>query len=101
MRAKFFGLGRLAGSVNHVLVHSKVAGHLLELVLEEITRAYGANAAQSRDYGRINNVDEIERLTAVVKRECQSGKGKVVLGGASPSEGVFSPTVIEDASRSV
>ncbi|KAM0793661.1 hypothetical protein ACM66B_001092 [Microbotryomycetes sp. NB124-2] len=101
VRGKFFGVGRLAGSVDHVLVQQDRASELLDLIVEETKTAFGSDVSLSADLGRLADAQEVERLKTLVRNEVKNGDGKVVLGGSSPAANLFEPTIIEGASSSL
>lgn len=97
MRAQFFALGQLAGSVARVLVQDEVAGAFVEMLRGEVEAQFGSSARLSGDYGRFGEGKEVGRLGEVA-RGAQK-EGKVVMGGDGGAGDYFPPTIIEGASR--
>ncbi|KAK4057740.1 hypothetical protein OIO90_001388 [Microbotryomycetes sp. JL221] len=101
VRGKYLGVGKLAGSIDHVLVQKDRASELLELIVEETKAAFGSDVSLSADFGRLSDSQEVERLKTLVRNEVKSGEGKVVLGGSSTAANSFEPTIVEGASTSL
>ncbi|KAK4046390.1 hypothetical protein OIV83_006113 [Microbotryomycetes sp. JL201] len=101
VRGKFFGVGKLAGSVDHVLVQQDRAAELLDLIVEETKAAFGSDVSLSADFGRLADAQEVERLKTLVRSEVKNGEGKVVFGGSSTAANLFEPTIVEGPSMSL
>lgn len=99
VRGKFFASGRLPGSVEKVLVHQDRAGDLVDALLKETTRAFGANAALSVDYGRVVDDGEVQRLETFLLNASATGEGKILCGGwvKGSAASLFLPTILEGA----
>ncbi len=87
---KFFNVGQTCIAPDFVLAHATIKADLLTRLTATIQAFYGANPKLSKDYGRIVNDRQFERLAAML-----GGDGIVTGGETDPSERYIAPTLIE------
>lgn len=86
---KFINAGQTCIAPDYVLVHEKIKNKFISSLKDEITRFYGNNPKSSKDFARIINEKEYNRLLALIDHE------KVIIGGEmDPDDNYISPTVI-------
>ncbi len=91
MWGKFFNAGQSCVAVDHLLVDKRIKPRLLDLIVKHVNEFYGAEPAQSPDFGRIVNDAHFERISHLL------GQGKIILGGRLDRLSRYiSPTVIDD-----
>jgi aldehyde dehydrogenase (NAD+) len=74
-----------------VLIDKKAKDRFLELIVQEIKEFYGEYPEKSKDYARIINGGNLERIAALMK------SGQPVTGGRIDVENCFiAPTVLKD-----
>ena len=92
---KFINAGQTCIAPDYVLVHKKIKDEFIQGLKSEIQRFYGSVPKISKDFARIINRDQFERLTGLIDSE------KVIIGGESdPDELYISPTVVLNPSLS-
>ena len=90
---KFLNCGQTCISPDYILVKSEHKTNLTQAIIEEIKRAFGKNAEESKDYGRIIHEKHFKKLEAYLKDQ------KIVYGGSNnKKELYFCPTLVESPS---
>lgn len=90
---KFINAGQTCIAPDYVLVHEKIKNTFITALIDEITRFYGNNPKSSKDFARIINQKEYNRLLSLIDQE------KIVIGGEmDPDDYYISPTVIVNPS---
>ncbi|HSQ77339.1 MAG TPA: aldehyde dehydrogenase [Nitrospirota bacterium] len=88
---KFFNAGQSCVAVDHLLVDKRIKQRLLDLIVKNLIEFYGADPAQSPDYGRIVNNAHFERLSRLL------GQGTIIAGGQSDrAMRYIAPTIIDN-----
>jgi acyl-CoA reductase-like NAD-dependent aldehyde dehydrogenase len=88
---KFLNAGQTCVAPDYLLVQENAKDRLITSIQECILEFYGENPQDSKDYGRIINVNHFDRLSELL------GQGKIVFGGKTDREGLYiSPTLITD-----
>ncbi|MEP7279091.1 MAG: aldehyde dehydrogenase [Bacteroidota bacterium] len=88
---KFLNVGQTCIAPDYLLVHISVKNELLEQIKSCIGQFYGADAADSYDYGRIINEKRFDKLVSYLKQ------GTIVYGGQHDKNKLFiAPTLLED-----
>ncbi len=88
---KFFNAGQSCVAVDHLLVDKRIKQRLLDLIVKYVNEFYGADPAQSPDYGRIVNDAHFERLSRLL------GQGTIIAGGQSDRAARYiAPTIIDN-----
>ena len=87
---KFMNAGQTCIAPDYLLVHSGIKARFIELLKAEITAMFGQNPKQSKDFARIINAKQFDRLVNMIDAT------KVVCGGETDKAGLYiSPTVID------
>ncbi|MBS1565037.1 MAG: aldehyde dehydrogenase [Bacteroidetes bacterium] len=93
---KFLNAGQTCIAPDYILVHASVRQQLLEALQKSIQQFYGANAAESHDFGRIINQRRFDALVSYL------GQGRILYGGQYQKEELYiGPTLIEPAAAGV
>jgi len=88
---KFFNTGQSCVAVDHLLVDKRIKRRLLDLIVKYVNEFYGADPAQSPDYGRIVNDAHFERLSRLL------GQGTIIAGGqVDRATRYIAPTIIDN-----
>lgn len=88
---KFVNAGQTCIAPDYILVQAKEKYNFVELVKNEITRAYGENPQESKDFARIVNAKNWKRLSDMID------PSKVIFGGTTnENENYISPTLIDE-----
>lgn len=86
---KFINAGQTCIAPDYVLVHEKIKDKFIQALKEEIQGFYGFVPKESKDFARIVNEKQFERLLTLIDLE------KVVIGGEVDFDDLYiSPTVI-------
>ncbi|MEX2350148.1 MAG: aldehyde dehydrogenase [Flavobacteriaceae bacterium] len=86
---KFINAGQTCIAPDYLLVHEKIEKKFLNSLQKEIERAYGKNPKYSKDYPRIINESNFNRLVSLIPED------KVIIGGGSDMDDLFiEPTVL-------
>ncbi|MBS7787740.1 aldehyde dehydrogenase [Flavobacterium sp. CYK-55] len=86
---KFINAGQTCLAPDYLLVHESVFDTFLVLLQKEITKAYGKNPQESRDFCRIINRKHWDRLISLLQN------AEIVYGGQSDSDDLFlAPTLL-------
>jgi aldehyde dehydrogenase (NAD+) len=90
---KFLNVGQTCIAPDYLLVHHCVKNDLVEKLKKEIHNFYGADAANSYDYGKIINERRFNKLVSYLDQ------GDIICGGQHDKEKLFiAPTLIENVS---
>jgi aldehyde dehydrogenase (NAD+) len=93
--SKFVNAGQTCIAPDYILVQGKEKYNLVELLKKEITRAYGENPEESKDFARIINPKNWKRLSEMIE------PSKVLFGGIiNEKDNYLSPTLIDEPSLS-
>ncbi len=94
---KFTNAGQTCVAPDYVLAVGEQTRQALEKHLPQVIREfYGADPAQSADYGRLISVEHAERLAGLLQ-DALDGGARLVCGGAVDVEGKYmEPTVLAD-----
>ncbi|MGL5922503.1 aldehyde dehydrogenase [Chroococcidiopsis sp.] len=93
---KFINAGQSCIAPDYLLVPEAIKQQFIEKIQKCIAEFYGAQPANSPDYGRIIDREQFDRLVALL------ADGKIVFGGETDAESRYiAPTVIELASLDV
>ena len=93
---KFANTGQTCVAPDHVFVHRSVAEALTVALRQQITRFYGADPAQSRDFGRIISDRHFARLNGLLQAATGAG-AKVLAGGqVDAAQRYIAPTLIAE-----
>jgi aldehyde dehydrogenase (NAD+) len=88
---KFINAGQTCISPDYILVKSSVKIRLMQLLKQEIIRAYGEDPAQSPDFPRIINFKHFDRLQAMIL------PADVYFGGSTDRDQRYiAPTIIDE-----
>ncbi len=91
--AKLFNGGQTCISADYAIVKSSVKEALISALKAEISRRYGENPKLSKDFPRIINSKNLERLKHLIAKET------VLFGGETDeSENYLAPTLIDNPS---
>jgi len=86
---KFINAGQTCIAPDYVLVHEKIKDKFISSLKNEIIHFYGNNPKSSKDYARIVNRKQFDRLVELIDQE------KVKIGGEVDIDDLYiSPTVI-------
>ncbi|WP_394344232.1 aldehyde dehydrogenase [Seonamhaeicola marinus] len=87
---KFLNGGQTCIAADYLLVHKSIKADFIEILKTEITRFYGNNPKASRDFPRIINKRNTERLAKILKDT------NVVFGGEIDiNDSYISPTIVD------
>lgn len=90
---KFSNAGQMCVTPDYLLVHESVIDDFIPLLIKKIEAFYGKNAFMSKDYGRIINQKQFDRIVSYFK------DGKIIYGGITDREEKYiSPTLITNVS---
>lgn len=88
---KFINAGQTCIAPDTVFVHESVYGQFVEKAKEQLGRFYGEEPKISRDYGRINQPQHLERLISMLE------DGKVAAGGEYDRDNLYmAPTLLTE-----
>lgn len=88
---KFLNCGQTCVAPDYLLVHKDIKSRLLEQIVKEIKTQFGEEAKKSKDYPRIINTKEVNRLKEYIK------EGEIYYGGEVDIEDRYiSPTILTD-----
>jgi len=90
---KFTNAGQTCVAPDYVLVHESVKVPFLRQLKKTLTKFYGKDPQNSKDFGRIINTRQFERLSALL----QQMQSEVLIGGQQDPEDLYiAPTVLQD-----
>ena len=88
---KFLNCGQTCIAPDYVLVQKEYKKALVAAMIQEIEKAFGKNAKNSKDYGRIIHQKHFEKL------EKDLDKQKLLFGGEKDKDELyFGPTLVEE-----
>ena len=88
---KLINGGQTCIAPDYLLIHATVKEKFVEYYQKEVTNAYGENPENSKDYPRIVNQRNFDRLTIMLKNE------KLLAGGDTNREDNYiAPTLIDE-----
>jgi aldehyde dehydrogenase (NAD+) len=88
---KLINGGQTCIAPDYLLIHTSVKDKFVEYYQKEITNAYGENPEDSKDYPRIVNQRNFDRLALMLENE------KILVGGKTNREDNYiSPTLIDE-----
>ena len=88
---KFLNCGQTCIAPDYVLVQKEFKNALVAAMIQEIEKAFGKNAQNSKDYGRIIHQKHFEKL------EKDLDKQKLLFGGEKDKDELyFGPTLVEE-----
>ncbi|MGI9540884.1 MAG: aldehyde dehydrogenase [Flavobacteriaceae bacterium] len=88
---KFLNCGQTCIAPDYVLVQKEYKNALVAALIKEIEKAFGKNAKNSKDYGRIIHQKHFEKL------EKDLDKQKLLFGGEKDKDELyFGPTLVEE-----
>ncbi|SYX84154.1 aldehyde dehydrogenase [Paenibacillus alvei] len=94
---KFLNTGQTCIAPDYMLVHSEIKDALISKMKDVIVNYYGENPIDSKDYGRIVNERQFDRLTLILEKD----RDNVIVGGKTNKEKLYiEPTLLEAASWS-
>ena len=87
---KFLNCGQTCIAPDYVLVKSENKDALIQALIEEIEKAFGVDAQNSKDYGRIIHEKHFKKLEADLKNQ------KTIYGGKTVAKELFfGPTLVD------
>ncbi|WP_223702667.1 aldehyde dehydrogenase [Sutcliffiella deserti] len=90
---KFMNAGQTCVAPDYVLVHHSVKEKLVRLMEKTLTEFFGEDPQKSKDYGRVVNERQMDRLVSLLDMD------KVVAGGTyHREERYMAPTLMKDVS---
>ncbi|WP_347925731.1 aldehyde dehydrogenase [Pontimicrobium sp. SW4] len=90
---KFFNGGQTCISPDYVIAHSSIKDRLIEALKDQIIKAYGENSRQSKDFPRIINKKNTNRLKEMLE------DASIVFGGECNVEECYvAPTIVDNPS---
>ena len=94
MWGKLMNTGQTCIAPDYLLVHKDIKEQLLICLKKAIIDFYGSDTSKSKDYGRIVNAKQFDRLASIINRD----KSKIVYGGSYNREDLYiEPTLIANA----
>ena len=88
---KYLNCGQTCVAPDYVLVHESIKDAFVEAVKEAITKQFGSEPLDNKDYGKIINQKHFDRITGLINQD------KVVFGGKSNPETLkIEPTVMDN-----
>lgn len=89
--SKFFNAGQTCVAPDYLLVHKDVKKEIIERIKSFIQSFYGSEPGKSKDYNRIVNQANVERLSELIQ------SGKVIFGGeVDVTRKYVAPTLIDE-----
>ena len=90
---KLINGGQTCIAPDYLLIHTSVKDKFVEYYQKEVTKAYGENPENSKDYPRIINQRNFDRLAIMLENE------NILIGGKTNREDNYiSPTLIDEPS---
>lgn len=88
---KFMNTGQTCVAPDYLLVHKDVKKLFLDKLLKNIKEFYGDNPKNSKDYGKIVNIRQLNNLIGLLDKD------KIILGGEYDLEKLYlSPTIMDN-----
>ncbi|WP_346235499.1 aldehyde dehydrogenase [Lysinibacillus telephonicus] len=92
---KFNNTGQTCVAPDYVLVHASVYNKFMKIMKKTITQFYGKDAQKSKDYGRVINERQFNRLQELLEAE----KNQITFGGRTDKKDLYiEPTILENIS---
>ena len=92
---KFNNAGQTCVAPDYILVHESVYDKFVKKMKKTVTEFYGKNIEESKDFGRIINARQFDRLQDLLKKEVKN----ITFGGKTNREKLYvEPTIIENVS---
>lgn len=89
---KFLNTGQTCVAPDYLLVHHSVKIEFISKLIETIQKFYGGNPSQSKDYGRIINERQFDRLAGIIEKEWP----QIIHGGDFDRSSLYiEPTIID------
>ena len=89
---KFLNTGQTCVAPDYLLVHHSVKVEFIDRLIETIQRFYGENPSLSKDYGRIINERQFDRLAGVIEKEWP----QIIHGGDFNRSSLYiEPTILD------
>jgi len=96
MRFKIFlNAGQTCVATDYILVENEIKDRLIEGLKEKITKFYGENPQESRDFERVINRRHTQRL-----KKLMDGQNIIFGGVCDESQNYISPTIVLDPNES-
>jgi aldehyde dehydrogenase (NAD+) len=93
MWGKLINAGQTCIAPDYLIIHKEVKNSLLEKLKKVIVEFYGEDASKSRDYGRIVNERQLNRLSSLIERD----KHKIYFGGLIDKDDLYiQPTLLDN-----
>ncbi|MNJ34251.1 Aldehyde dehydrogenase [compost metagenome] len=87
---KFLNTGQTCIAPDYILAHESIRESLVAKMKQKLVQFYGENPRESKDYGRIVNERQWDRLNSLID------SSKVVVGGQGEREQLyFAPTIMD------
>ena len=91
--SKYMNSGQICIAPDYLIVHKDIKEAVYDKMIHSLKTFFGADPQESPDYGRIVNLEELERLSSYLN------DGKIIVGGGFNKEKLyFEPTIIEISS---
>jgi aldehyde dehydrogenase (NAD+) len=91
---KFINARQTCIAPDYILVNSQIKDEIILKIKESIQKFYSQNPENSKDYGRIININHFDRLMNYLTEKYS--KNKLIFGGNSiESQLYISPTILE------
>ncbi|WP_054026392.1 aldehyde dehydrogenase [Bacillus sp. FJAT-28004] len=95
MWGKLMNTGQTCISPDYVLAHADIKDTLIEKMKEVINAFYGSHIQNNKDYGRIINQRQFDRLASILEQD----KASIVYGGGTDRADLFiEPTILDNIS---
>ena len=89
---KFLNTGQTCVAPDYLLVHHSVKAEFIDRLIETIQRFYGDNPSLSKDYGRIINERQFDRLAGMIEKEWP----QIIYGGDFNRPSLYiQPTILD------
>ena len=90
---KLINGGQTCIAPDYLLIHASIKDEFVSYYQKEVTKAYGDNPKDSKDYPRIVNQRNFDRLALMLKNE------KILVGGqTNRADNYIAPTLIDEPS---
>jgi aldehyde dehydrogenase (NAD+) len=90
---KFLNAGQTCIAPDYVLIDARIKAEFYKALKTEIVNAFGENPENSKDYTRIVNTKNFERLVGLLSKE------NIVTGGNhNKNDNYISPTILDESS---
>ena len=88
---KFLNCGQTCVAPDYIYCHKEIKNALITEIKKQITKQFGENPLDSKDYGKIINEKHFNRLSQLINYE------KVIIGGKTSKEKLkIEPTVMDN-----